>query len=363
MPKRDIIVMGGSTGSFEAFKTIAGGLPKDLEASVFIVWHMAPTVRGILPQVLNVAGPLYASEAADGEKVERGRIYVAKPDHHLLLENSRVRVTRGPKENRFRPSVDPLFRSAAYNYGPRVIGVITSGGLDDGTSGLWTIKHRGGVGVVQDPNDAEIESMPENALREVEVDHVVPATEIADLLVRLSKEEVPMPADGPTPSEREDIRTRLEINIAAEKNALKAGVPNWGVLTPFTCPECSGVLTKIVEGGRPRFRCHTGHAFSADSLLAALTESIEDSLWSAIRGVDESIMFLNHLGDHFAEANQVNLAAKFFQKAAEAAKRNEVMRLAVIEHEHLSTDSVADEPDYPSLPGDDDDLDLAAGVG
>lgn len=354
MPKRNIIVMGGSMGSFEAFKTIAAGLPKDLDASVFIVWHMSPDVRGVLPQVLNRVGNMYASEAREGEKIESGRIYVARPDHHLLIDDSMVRVTRGPKESRFRPSIDPLFRSAAYNYGPRVIGVVTSGALDDGTSGLWTIKHHGGTAIVQDPNDAEIASMPENAIREVDVDHIARVDDIPGLLIRLSQREVPQTAEGTVPNEAEEKRTRLEVRIALEDNALEAGVPNWGELTPFTCPECNGVLIRMKEGNRLRFRCHTGHAFSSDTLLAAVTENIEESLWSAIRGVDESIMLLNHLGDHFAEVNQGKLAAKFFQKAKEATDRNALIRKVVMDHENLSTEAVADEPDFPPVQEDGD---------
>jgi len=351
MAKRNIIVMGGSMGSFEAFKTIVAGLPKDLEASVFIVWHMSPDVRGVLPQVLNGVGQLFASEASEGERIEKGRIYVARPDHHLLIENGTVRVTRGPKENRFRPAVDPLFRSASYFYGPRVIGVVTSGALDDGTSGLWTIKHRGGVAIVQDPNDAEISSMPENAIREVAVDHVVPVDQIAGILARISQEDVPEAVtEEIVQNDTEAKRTELEIKIAGEANALETGVPKWGELSPFTCPDCSGVLTKLKEGNRLRFRCHTGHAFTADSLLAALTENIEESLWNAIRGVDESIMLLNHIGDHFAEVNQGLLAAKFFQKAKEAAGRNDLIRQVVIDHELLSTGTVEQEPDLPIVP-------------
>jgi two-component system, chemotaxis family, protein-glutamate methylesterase/glutaminase len=348
MPKRNIIVIGGSSGSFESFKKIAAALPKDLDASIFIVWHMAPDVRSVLPQILNNVGPLFASDAREGERIESGRIYVARPDHHLLLDDSHIRVTRGPKENRFRPALDPLFRSAAYNYGPRSIGVVLSGALDDGTSGLWTIKHRGGLAVVQDPNDADISSMPENAIREVDVDHIVPVADMPELLVRLSSQEVPERAEGAMQDSSEDKRTRLEIRIAAEDNALEAGVMEWGELSPFTCPDCSGVLSKIKDGNRPRFRCHTGHAFSSDSLLAALTETIEESLWSAIRGVDESIMLLNHIGDHFAEVNQGPTAAKFFQKAIEAGKRNDLIRKAVFEHEHLSAESVIHEPDIDS---------------
>jgi two-component system chemotaxis response regulator CheB len=361
MAKRNIIVIGGSTGSFEAFKTIAAGLPKDLEASIFIVWHMSPDVRGILAQVLNKFGPMYAAEAADGELIEPGRIYVARPDHHLLLENSHVRVTRGPKENRFRPAVDPLFRSAAYNYGPRVVGIVTSGALDDGTSGLWTVKHRGGVAIVQDPQDAEISSMPENALREVQVDYVLPVSEIAGAIAHIATQDAPKTVEGVMHDESENKRTELEIRIAAEVNALEAGVMDWGVLTPFTCPECSGVLSRFKDGKRPRFRCHTGHAFSADSLLAGLTENIEESLWSAIRGVDESIMLLNHIGDHFAEINQGNFAAKFFRKAKEAGQRSELIRKAVRDHEILSTDGVEQEPDYPGVLSGGEDRNVAAG--
>src|SRR3954462_11323909 len=160
MAKRNIIVMGGSAGSFAAFKTIAAGLPADLDASIFIVWHMAPDLRGILPEILNRSGKMKAVEARDRQPIEPGRIYVACPDHHLLIEGDTVRLTRGPKENRFRPAIDPLFRSAAFSFRQRVIGVMLSGSLDDGTSGLWTIKHFGGLAVVQDPVDAEVPSMP-----------------------------------------------------------------------------------------------------------------------------------------------------------------------------------------------------------
>ena len=171
MATRNIIVIGASAGGFDALKKLVGDLPEDLQASVFVVWHMSPDVRGVLPQVLNNANTICAAHACDNEPIEPNRIYVAPPDRHLLVENGRVRVTRGPKENRFRPAVDPLFRSAAHTYNNQVIGVVLSGALDDGTAGLWTIKHRGGVAVVQDPSDAEVPSMPENAMREVAVDH------------------------------------------------------------------------------------------------------------------------------------------------------------------------------------------------
>ncbi|HEX8733770.1 MAG TPA: chemotaxis protein CheB [Pyrinomonadaceae bacterium] len=336
MGTRNIIVIGASAGGFDALKKLVKDLPPDLRASIFVVWHMSPDVTGVLPQVLNRAGPLPAKNAEDSEKIEPSRIYVAPPDRHLIIEDSHVRVTRGPKENRFRPAVDPLFRSAAYSHGARVIGVILSGALDDGTSGLWTIKHYGGLAVVQDPQDAEIPSMPQNALREVEVDHVVPVARMADLLVRLSQEE---PAETSEVVMEDDKQTEFEIRAAIEDKTT-GDILKFGELSPFTCPDCHGVLFRLTDGERPRFRCHTGHAFSADSLLTTVTESIEDSLWSAIRCIEESVMLLNHIGNHFAAGGQANLAAVYFKKALEAEARGEVVRGTVMNHERLSSDSL-----------------------
>src|SRR5690606_21642109 len=213
MEKRNIIVIGASAGGFEALKTIVQSLPPNLDASIFIVWHMGPDVRGILPDVLNKLNTIRAANARDNEPIETNHIYVAPPDHHLLIEEGRLRVTRGPKENRFRPAVDPLFRSAAYTYGNRVIGIVLSGALDDGSAGLWRVKESGGITVVQDPSDAEVPSMPENAMRVVDVDHCVPADELAALITRLSSEEVTS-----NPHVMKDKRTKTEIDIAAEKN-------------------------------------------------------------------------------------------------------------------------------------------------
>ncbi|HLM01273.1 MAG TPA: chemotaxis protein CheB [Pyrinomonadaceae bacterium] len=341
METRNIIVIGASAGGFEALKNLVKGLPQDLPASIFVVWHMSPDVTGILPQVLAHAGRLPATNAVDGEKIEPSRIYVAPPDRHLILENSRVRVTRGPKENRFRPAVDPLFRSAAYAYGSRVIGVILSGALDDGTSGLWTIKHHGGVAVVQDPLDAEMPSMPRSAMREVEVDHVAPVAEMADLLVRLSREPLTK-ASGQIVMNENAKQTEFEIRTAVEDKT-KIELMKFGALSPFTCPDCHGVLFSLTDGNRPRFRCHTGHAFSSDTLLTTVTESIEESLWSAIRCIEESEMLLNHMGDHYSNNNQIDLAALYYKKALEAGERGNIVRGAVFEHERLSSDGIREQ--------------------
>jgi two-component system, chemotaxis family, protein-glutamate methylesterase/glutaminase len=330
-----IIVIGASSGGFEALKKIAKALPSGFEPPIMIVWHMSPDVRGILPQALNRISPIYAVHAHDGEELGSNRIYVAPPDHHMILEDGKIRVTRGPKENRFRPAIDPLFRSAAYAYGNRVIGVILSGGLDDGTAGLWAVKHYGGIAVVQDPSDAEVPSMPENAAREVKVDHCLPVSEIAELLVRLSKQ--PITKNTMVVNDQE---TKKEIEIAAEKNTMHKNFLGFGKLTPYTCPECHGVLSRLQNDNIVRYRCHTGHAYSADSLLTAIGENIEDSLYNAIRGIHESVILLNHLGDHYAEVNNPKLAALYFKKAQRAAQQAEVIRQAALSHEQYSKDSL-----------------------
>lgn len=340
MKHRNIVVIGASAGGFEALKKLITDLPSDFQASIFIVWHMSAEVRGILPEIFNKLNSIHAANAVDKEPIAANRIYVAPPDHHMLIEEGYLRITRGPKENRFRPAVDPLFRSAAYAYGDRVIGVILSGGLDDGTAGLWRIKDCGGIAIVQHPADAEVSSMPESALREVKVDHCVAVAALAPLLVKLTTEEI-----METNIMRKDEKTRIEINIAEEENALMSGSLDIGTLSPFSCPECNGVLSKIADGNITRFRCHTGHAYSSDSLMSALSEKIEDSLYGAIRGMDESVMLLNHLGDHFAEINQLQLAAVYFRKAIEVQEQSVTIRNAVHSHEYLSKSKLLEEMD------------------
>lgn len=323
-------------------KQIVAGLPSTLDASIFIVWHMSADIRGILPEVLNKQQTIIAANATDNEVIVSNRIYVAPPDRHLMIDNGTVRVTHGPKENRFRPAVDPLFRSAAFAYKERAIGVILSGALDDGVAGLWAIKNYGGTSIVQDPADAQVSGMPLNAIRQVAVDYIVPASGIADLLTRLCNEPIKL-SNNPAMEENDSKKNELKIALQDEHYTEK--VMQFGELTPYTCPECHGVLSSIKEGNRERFRCHTGHAFSADTLLQTLTENIEHSLWSALRGIEESVMFLNHMGDHFSEVNQPHLAALYFKKANEASDRIKIIRRAILQHEELNADIIKDNAD------------------
>src|SRR4051812_32199950 len=240
MAKKDIVVVGASAGGMAALEKLAAGLPAGLPAAVFVVWHLSPGVKSVLPALMSKAGPLPAEHPKDGDPIQPGRIYVAPNDHHLLLERGYVRVTRGPKENRFRPAVDPLFRSAAYIYGPRAVGVVLSGALDDGTAGLWAIKLRGGTAIVQDPADAMHRSMPLNALDNVAVDYKVPVADMGPLLARLVRDEA-----GPEPlvAASERARMQAEVAIARERDSRAEDILQYGELSPFTCPECHGVLT------------------------------------------------------------------------------------------------------------------------
>lgn len=292
--QRDIVVIGASAGGVEALRTLVGRLPPELPASVFVVLHVLPSGTSVLPQILDRNSPLSAVAARDGEPIERGRIYVAPPDHHLLVGDDRVRLTRGPRENGHRPAVDPLFRSAARAYGPRVVGVVLSGALDDGTAGLKLISQAGGATLVQDPDDALYPSMPRSAIDNDSPARVVPIAEMADAICTmidepLDPEDEPM-QDPPSPAQpdRSD------------------GDPTDGELTPFTCPECGGSLWEHDEDGFLRFKCHVGHAYSPESLEAGQAQTVEMALWAALRNLQERAEFFRRLsrrsgGERFAE--------------------------------------------------------------
>lgn len=278
-PHRDIVAIGASSGGVTALPALVKTLPADFPAPVFIVQHIGADSQSILPQLLDGVSALAVKHADDGETFAAGTVYVARPDHHLLLEHGRVLSTRGPKENRFRPSIDALFRSAAYGYGPRVIGVVLTGYLDDGTSGLWSVQRLGGVAIVQDPHDADSPAMPTNALESVGADHVVPLAALTSLLVRLTTERAPAKPRVPQ-AERDGLG--LEFQIAKAGNAFALGVIGQGQLTSFTCPECHGALTQLVEGRFIRYRCHTGHAYTINALLGEVTQSVEGFLYQAM---------------------------------------------------------------------------------
>jgi two-component system chemotaxis response regulator CheB len=258
-----------------------------------------------------------------------GHIYFAPPDSHLLVEPGRVGVTKGPRENRFRPAIDPLFRSAAQVYGPAAIGVILTGSLGDGTAGLWTIKQLGGTTVVQDPADALFPAMPQSALNHVRIDYVLPLSDIPSRLVRLTAEDVPAAAAAPLPASVE-----VEVKIAKEAPPLEVGLEGISEPSTFACPECHGVLMKVKEGGPIRFRCHTGHAYSIDSLMLAVSEAIEEALWNAIRALEEGDMLLRTVGAH-VRGHDGDEAEALLTRAAEVKRQSDALRKIVMEREPI----------------------------
>jgi two-component system chemotaxis response regulator CheB len=329
-----IVVIGASAGGLETLRALLHALPATFPLPIGIVVHSAPQSPGLLAEILARVGTLKVTNARNRERLVGGHVYVAPPDCHLLVEPGALRVTKGPRENRFRPAIDPLFRSAAQVYGPGAIGVVLSGSLDDGTAGLWAIKQLGGIAIVQDPADALFPGMPENALRHVNVDHIVPLADLAGLLVSLASQPVEAHAPAQVPDQ-----LRAEVKIAMEHNPIDAGLEQLGEPSSFACPECHGVLLQLKEGSRIRFRCHTGHAYSIASLLAAINEGIEDSLWVAIRSLEEGQLLMYRMADHLRTHDGTAEAAQMLEHADEAKRQSDLIRQLVITREPLPVDT------------------------
>jgi two-component system chemotaxis response regulator CheB len=318
-----------------ALQTLVGGLSEEVNAALFIVQHTLPSGPGFLPNILRRATELSVAHALDKEPIATGRIYVAPPDFHLIIAPEQVRLARGPKEHFTRPAIDPLFRSAALAYGPRVIGVILTGTLDDGTAGLWAVKERGGITAVQHPHDAEYPGMPTSALKYVSVNHCLPLVAIAPLIERLVREPSPTHGEYPMPKELE-----LETRIARGEQLSADEVMQLGEPSPFTCPECHGNLTRLKNAGIIRFRCHTGHAYSYQSLLEEVTTDVENNMWSAVRSLEESALLLDHFAKHLEEtAEAAEGAAIFRRQSREAEERATVVRQAIMSYERVSPDA------------------------
>jgi two-component system, chemotaxis family, protein-glutamate methylesterase/glutaminase len=318
--QRDVVAIGTSAGGIEALRQIAKGLPADLPASVLVVIHLPPRSPGLLPQILSRSGPLPAAHAEDGEPLRHGRIYVARAGLHMLLEDGAIRLVAGARENLYRPAIDPLFRSAALAGGRRVIGVVLTGALDDGTAGLRSIKRCGGLAVVQDPADATYPSMPLSAMRNVRVDHCVPLAEIPALLDRLTREPVP---DGPHAAVPPDMK--LEVGMAAmDSNEDK--LDRIGKRSTFTCPECHGTLWEMGEEGVLRFRCHVGHAYTAETLVAEQSGGLEDALWAAVRAFEENSKLAARMAERARGLDDAEVERKFAQRAETARQHADEVR-------------------------------------
>jgi two-component system chemotaxis response regulator CheB len=290
---RDIVVIGASAGGVEALTRLVAGLPAGFPAAVFVVLHVGRT-RSVLPEILNRTSRMPVLHAADQDPIVPGRILVAPPDAHLVLESPRVRLSHGPEENGCRPAIDPLFRSAARAFGQRVVGVILTGALDDGVAGLVRIKAAGGLAVVQDPQDAAVPSMPASALQYVDADYVVPMREMSRVL-RLAVET-------PTISE-------------AMKEDTMPSTGELGIRSALTCPSCSGSLWEIEHNGILQFRCRVGHVYSSDAMLSEQAEAVDRALWAGLRALEERAALEERMAAIGEERGQPLAAARFREKA------------------------------------------------
>lgn len=331
MSRHDIIVIGASAGGVEALKELVSGLPPDFPVAVFVVLHIPAQSPSVLPSILRRVGALEAIQPGDGDAIQPGRIYVAPPDHHLLVQDGYVRIVRGPRENRHRPAADPLFRSAAHAYGPRVVGVVLTGMFDDGTAGLLAVKARGGVAIVQDPNEALYPGMPRSALENVKVDYCLPLSGIAARLVQLANEPVEIEGAHAMPEGIE-----IESKIAQMEESNMGGVEKLGSPSAFTCPECHGTLWELHDGELLRFRCHVGHAFSAESLQAEQAQALETALWSALRALEENVAMAQRMAARARKSNHHLSAARYEERARETEQHAALMRQMLFSSEEAS---------------------------
>ena len=322
-----VVLLGASAGGVEALSTVVHDLPTDLDAAVLVVLHVPAWGTSVLPEILSRVGPLPARHAEDCEPLKPGRIYVAPPDQHLVVETGQLRLSHGPKENGVRPAVDVLFRSGAHAYSRRAIAAVLSGTLDDGTAGLVSVKSHGGVTIVQDPHDAVFPGMPESAVRFAHPGHVVPLREIGPLIAKCVAED---PDDlDPNPSARKSQEDQMAQNEGRDAS----GAQQPGKPSELNCPDCGGTLWEMTDGDLLRFRCRVGHAYSPESLFSQQLESLEGALWAAVVALQERADLAERLMHRMRERGNGGAAERYARQAVDARRRAEQVREAII---HLS---------------------------
>lgn len=308
MNARDIVVIGASAGGLEALEKLVISLPADLQAAIFITFHLYLGSDNFLPTALNRAGPLPAAYARDGEPIRQGRIYIAPPDYHLWLEEGRVLLSHGPKENLQRPCINVMFRSAAAAYGHRVAGVLLTGLLDDGAAGLWEIQQHGGVTIVQDPEEAQFRSMPDSAIAGLNVQHIVRLLEIAPLLTWLAMADREI-TPGVPPEPRSETRFEPSFELSGQ-----------------SCPACGGAMTTASLGGLREYRCHIGHRFGSKSLIAEKWDVVETALNAALAQSEE---LTDLLENSLAELSDPDDRFEIRQEIDERRSEQETLRALV----------------------------------
>jgi two-component system, chemotaxis family, protein-glutamate methylesterase/glutaminase len=308
---RDIVVVAASAGGIEALRGLLSQFPEPVSAALLVVLHVPAAGGKVLPRILGRAGRLSASAAADGEVPLPGHVYVAPPDCHMLLVADKIRLSQGPRHNGHRPAADPLFISAALSGGPYTIAVVLSGTLDDGAAGAAAVERRGGIVAVQDPGESAYDGMPRAAIAATRRPRVMRLAQLAAFIAAESRRPVPGQAVPPDP----DLDRQLSVFLEPEPRPAAQPSPWSGV----TCPECGGPLGQEGASVPVRFECQAGHAWSAESLLAAQAAGIERALWAAVLRLEERARLHQVLAET-AEDQGYPLSASGFRGSARSAR-------------------------------------------
>jgi two-component system chemotaxis response regulator CheB len=307
-----IIVIGGSAGALTALQRLVGDLKPDIPAAIFVATHVPPDSVSAMPHILSRCGAFFATHAIDGAPIAPGRIIVAPPNFHLVIERGVMRVVDWAKENGQRPSIDVLFRSAALAYGDLVCGVLLSGTLDDGVAGMHAIRDAGGMTIVQDPADALFADMPRNAILSGAAEASVATEDLAPAIARSVTILLENGSGGPSPGAAHDERSSGHPSV-------------------FTCPDCGGTLWESDEHGNLRYRCRTGHAYNVNAIMSAQHTALEGSLWVAQRIIEERIDFFRRMARRAGERGDPKTAERYDRQAKEHEADHARVRQALAE--------------------------------
>jgi two-component system chemotaxis response regulator CheB len=333
MSNRDILAIGTSAGGVDALRFLASEFPKDLPASVLVVIHLSPQFQSSLDSILTQAGPLPARFAEEGTKLQHGQIYIGPPNSHMLVDGYELRLGHGPRENNSRPAIDPLFRSIGLCCGHRAVGAVLTGSLGDGASGLHTLHECGGLTVVQDPGDAAHSGMPEAALSKFRPDHVASLAVLPSLFQRLVSE----PAGLRVEPSRELV---YEVDVARGGAANMNEMDRIGRRSLLACPDCHGVMWEIQEGTLLRYRCHVGHAYTAELMSLALDENLYRALGSGLRALDERVALAEKLYEQAEESGRTHLAESWRKKLAEYNHEAKILRESIRRFDEVAARAV-----------------------